>query len=472
MKQLTVDDLKKFAKAKYNVLLSGRHGCGKTAMIKEVFTDLYGPLGVNWLYFSASTLDVFTDIIGVPTAVENPNPESVHRTITRFAAPEGFTGDEPIKAIFFDEVNRADEKTLNSMMELVQFKSVNGRKFHELEVVWGAENPAEDAEYMVRRLDPAQKDRFQIQLNVPYELPKKIFTDKFGEQVYQVANKWWSDKVNKDLISPRKLEEMLTGHAIGFSITAFSNECKTLEELEKNLNAIQTVSAFTEVAASGDAKAIKSFFTMSRLKQNQKAMTAIPEASLINIIQQIHPHMDGEVQKWFLGTFQKQTVIAMNRIQTDPSRANSEMSAAGFDLFKDSPVKSAAAFEKAIVETKVKHGVLKITMDHEKFFVDGKLMGIGKPSSGNIQEFINLFSKHPILASNVYYQASKKTEDTSELTSGIAWLFRNDEFKRKLTLVAQRISDFFTQLENNAKGAEHDTPFNPICARFLQPSKS
>ncbi len=46
----------------FNVLLVGGHGVGKTAMVKEVFDGL----GWTWKYFSASTIDPWVDLVGVP----------------------------------------------------------------------------------------------------------------------------------------------------------------------------------------------------------------------------------------------------------------------------------------------------------------------------------------------------------------------------------------------------------------------
>ena len=40
--------------------------------------------------------------------------------------------------IFMDEYNRTNPKVRNALMELIQFKSINGRKFPNLKVVWAA----------------------------------------------------------------------------------------------------------------------------------------------------------------------------------------------------------------------------------------------------------------------------------------------------------------------------------------------
>lgn len=45
-----------------NVLLCGRHGVGKTAMIQAAAERH----GLKWKYFSAATMDPWVDFVGVP----------------------------------------------------------------------------------------------------------------------------------------------------------------------------------------------------------------------------------------------------------------------------------------------------------------------------------------------------------------------------------------------------------------------
>ena len=48
-----IDKLASFYNNRQNVLLIGKHGVGKTAMIKKVFEDAGLVLGESYLYFSA-----------------------------------------------------------------------------------------------------------------------------------------------------------------------------------------------------------------------------------------------------------------------------------------------------------------------------------------------------------------------------------------------------------------------------------
>jgi len=97
-------------------------------------------------------------------------------------------------------------------MELVQFKSINGRKFPNLKVVWAAINPSdEEQEYDVEELDGAQIDRFQIRIKVPFTPDVEYFQNKFGKDWAKSALEWWNgmpDKAKK-LVSPRRLDYAL-----------------------------------------------------------------------------------------------------------------------------------------------------------------------------------------------------------------------------------------------------------------------
>lgn len=191
-----------WANKKYNVLFEGAHGTGKTASVKEIFTRIYGKVGVDWLYFSAATMDAWVDFVGVPREVVDEDGTRYLDLIRPRALAKG-----TVKAIFFDEFNRAPAKTRNAVMELLQFKSINGKRFENLDVIWAAINPDGDDIYDVERLDPAQEDRFDVKVIVPYDVNREYFFEKFGK-MGEAACDWWRalDEEVKKTISPRRLE--------------------------------------------------------------------------------------------------------------------------------------------------------------------------------------------------------------------------------------------------------------------------
>ena len=110
-----------------NVLLRGKHGVGKTAMVVDAFERN----NLKYKYFSASTMGPWVDFIGVPKEKTDENGNS-YLDLVR---PQEFQDDE-VEAIFMDEFSRAHKKVRNAVMELIQFKSINGRKFKNLKIVW------------------------------------------------------------------------------------------------------------------------------------------------------------------------------------------------------------------------------------------------------------------------------------------------------------------------------------------------
>jgi len=179
----------------FNVLLKGGHGVGKTAMVQEVFDKM----GWVWKYFSASTIDPWVDLVGVPKEKDG---------VLELIRPATLDFDN-VEAIFLDEYNRAPKKVRNAVMELIQFGSINGKKFPKLKVVFAAINPDDDDDvsYDVEKLDPAQIDRFHIHLPVPNE-PCPYYFKRTHGAVGTLAVKWWQEQTVevRALISPRRLE--------------------------------------------------------------------------------------------------------------------------------------------------------------------------------------------------------------------------------------------------------------------------
>lgn len=243
----------------FNVCFIGRHGVGKTAMVKSAFERH----SLKWRYFSASTMDPWTDFVGVPKErTDNQLPDQfniikelakIHITVARqwvmynwhmpenkaveivdytlshkegttyldFVRPRFLGGDdrgvsianEEVEALFFDEYNRSTKKIRNSVMELIQFKSVNGYRFPKLRFIWIAINPEDDEQlhYDVEQMDDAQADRFQVRVKIPYRPDVEWFRSQYGQRFADSAISWWDelDEDNKRKVSPRRLQYAL-----------------------------------------------------------------------------------------------------------------------------------------------------------------------------------------------------------------------------------------------------------------------
>ena len=239
---VTVEKLADYVDKEFNVLLIGKKGVGKSHLVIEAFKKA-GLQDDEWLYFSASTLDPWVDFVGIPKECEDPITKEKYIDVIR---PKHFKNNK-IKAIFLDEYSRAPVKIKNAVMELIQFKSINGKKFDNLKVVWAAINPADDDDesYDVSDLDPAQKDRFHIHLNVEYKPNRAFFAEKYGLSLAQIACNWWDSLNNADKlkVSPRRLDYALQvwGTFSGANledVLPYSSNFKKLEDALKNVSKV------------------------------------------------------------------------------------------------------------------------------------------------------------------------------------------------------------------------------------------
>jgi len=194
-----VPNLNTYIDKELNVLLCGKHGVGKTQALIEAAQQR--ELKVK--YFSCSTLDPFTDLVGIPY------PEADKSTL-RMVRPREI---DECEIVFFDELNRAqDSKTLNAVLEIVQFKSINGERLPNLKACWAAVNPADEEEYQVHDLDPALVDRFDVYCEIKPRVSVPYLSDFVDKKVAQALFNWWKDgrygRAGKNYISPRRIEKI------------------------------------------------------------------------------------------------------------------------------------------------------------------------------------------------------------------------------------------------------------------------
>jgi hypothetical protein len=197
------EKLKFWIESGLNVIFVGLQGVGKSEMIKELFNKYFKQ---HWKYYSAATMDPWVDFIGCPEKVVIGDTKYLD-----FIRPKELA-DGKIEAIFFDEFSRSHKKIRNAVMELIQFKTINGEKvFPNLKVIWAAINPSDEEIFQVEPLDPAQIDRFHVQFHVPYKPNGLWFAKTFGERLATSAIDWWDalPEEEKKKVSPRRLEYAL-----------------------------------------------------------------------------------------------------------------------------------------------------------------------------------------------------------------------------------------------------------------------
>lgn len=211
MASLSVNTLKSYIGGGFNVIISGIHGVGKTAKLQAACSEL----GVSMKYYSASTLDPFTDLIGIPV------PDKETNSLTYLRRKEIDEAD----VIFFDELNRADPRTLNAIFEIIQSRSLNGDPLPKLKAVVAAINPVSD-EYNTDELDAALLDRFDMFLQADPELDFNYFNKKYGTDIAKAVADFWRHyheayKANQNssnsrnkiaYLSPRRMDKITAAY--------------------------------------------------------------------------------------------------------------------------------------------------------------------------------------------------------------------------------------------------------------------
>ena len=309
-----------WVKSNLNVLFIGKHGVGKTAMVKQAFDRC----NLNWRYFSASTMDPWVDFVGVPKEKSEGKFNSEQFEIIRelgildqslalewieknwhmnngaaekivnhvinkkqlnyleLVRPRTFATGE-VEALFFDEFNRSPKKVRNAVMELLQFKSINGEKFPNLKIVWAAINPEDDQQetYDVEKLDPAQKDRFHVVQEIPYRPNVEWFREKFGRRYADAAIGWWNelDDEFKNLISPRRLEYALNVYGLHGDIRDVIPKEAGVSKLSSMLNTGPTHEKLSALMEANDVAGARVY--LSNENQFASAMKFIPESETL-----------------------------------------------------------------------------------------------------------------------------------------------------------------------------------------------
>ena len=295
---LTSSKVDFWIKTNKNVLFIGKHGVGKTAIVKEAFERN----GLKWKFFSASTMDPWVDFIGVPKEkTENALSENFEiikelskidveiannwivsnwklskedaakilnhilnqkqgTTYLDLIKPKEFANGE-IEALFFDEYNRSPKKVRNAIMELIQFKSINGTKFPNLKIIWAAINPFdENQEYDVEKIDPAQEDRFHVKFELEYKPNKEWFRNKYSKKIADPALHWWDELPEeiKNNVSPRRLQ---------YAIDYYLEEGDLRDVLPEESNVSKLINAIS----IGPISEILSEFVKEDKKQDAKS---------------------------------------------------------------------------------------------------------------------------------------------------------------------------------------------------------
>lgn len=252
-RELTTARLDKWRDLGVNVLMIGEKGTGKTQNAIECFQR--GK--VKFAYFSASTLDPWIHVIGIPKLKSENGKDWLD-----FILPRQM--DEDLEFIMIDEINRAVPIVRNALLELIQFKTINGRKFPKLKAIWAAINPTESSGgsvYDVHELDPAQLDRFHVIVETPNKPCLKYFSKKYGPENGKILVEWWNSQPTQalEILSPRRLDYIADYFLKGGDIGDIVPICCNHADLIKKLSMDEDSKLFNELDKSPNSQLFKEF---------------------------------------------------------------------------------------------------------------------------------------------------------------------------------------------------------------------
>ncbi len=201
------------AKRKTPVCIWGSHGIGKTELVE----DFAEARGFQLAYVAPAQFEEMGDLLGMPQIVENK---------THFAPPEWVPQQKGPGILLIDDVNRADDRILRGIMQLLQnYELASWKLPKDWHIVLTA-NP-DGGDYSVTPLDDAMITRM------------RHITMEFD------AKEWakWADKKG---VIPRGIhfvlaqKELMTGiRTTPRTLVHFFESIESIKDLKKNKKLVQ-----------------------------------------------------------------------------------------------------------------------------------------------------------------------------------------------------------------------------------------
>ena len=153
--------------ASQNIMLTGRHGIGKS----QILTRHFESQGMKVVTLFLGQMSDPGDLIGLPC-------KNTETGKTDFMPPYWFPLDGKPVVLFLDELNRARPEVLQTIMDLALNRRLAGRALPEGSRLISAVNDGE--EYQLTDLDPALVSRFNIYAFRPTAQDWLLWAEKRG----------------------------------------------------------------------------------------------------------------------------------------------------------------------------------------------------------------------------------------------------------------------------------------------------
>lgn len=207
----------KAGSTKTPICIWGTHGIGKTALVEQIAQKN----DFKWSYIAPAQFEEMGDLIGMPTKDGDK---------TTFLRPEWVPTEEGPGILLIDDVNRADDRILRGIMQLLQNHELVSWKLPPLWQIVLTANP-DGGDYSVTPMDDAMLTRMMHT------------TMRFDPKVWAL----WAEK-NK--IDPRGINFVLTYPEIAQgnrttprSLVQFFKSIEAIPDLSKELPLIQMLAS-------------------------------------------------------------------------------------------------------------------------------------------------------------------------------------------------------------------------------------
>ncbi len=201
-------------KRKTPICIWGFHGIGKTELVEAFAKEK----GFQWSYIAPAQFEEMGDLLGMPKIVEDK---------TIFAAPEWVPRKEGPGILLIDDVNRADDRILRGIMQLLQNHELSSWKLPKGWHIILTANP-DGGDYSVTPLDDAMLSRM-MHITMRFDV------------------KEWARWAEKAEVDPRGMNFVLTYPEIvnsgerstPRSLVQFFQSIEQIEDLENEIGLVQ-----------------------------------------------------------------------------------------------------------------------------------------------------------------------------------------------------------------------------------------
>ena len=203
------------------ICIWGKHGIGKTQIVEQIAKEK----GYQFAYVAPAQFEEMGDLLGMPVVTED-------KTATKFAPPEWVPTKEGPGILLIDDVNRADDRILRGIMQLLQNYELASWKLPKNWHIILTANP-EGGDYSVTDMDDAMLTRM-INVSMQFDVKRWAF---------------WAENNNIDkrglsfvLTYPEVVDGKLTTPR---SLVTFFESIKHIKDLKKEFDLVNILALST-----------------------------------------------------------------------------------------------------------------------------------------------------------------------------------------------------------------------------------